>query len=112
MGVKDVITAAVEPTVNEQPLLAATHTVTTRGPFVAPVGTATAIVVSLQFVALAAAVPLNVTVFVPCVAPKAVPVIVTAVPMKPDEGERAEILGAAIVNDQLTVDARAFPARS
>src|SRR5260221_8194843 len=39
-----------------------------------------------------AAVPLNVTVLVPCVAPKFVPVIVTAVPTGPFVGDRLSTL--------------------
>jgi len=45
-------------------------TVTTRLPDVAPVGTFTVMLVALQFVAVPALVPLNVTVLLPCVAPK------------------------------------------
>ena len=40
-----------------------------------------------------AVVPLNVTVLVPCVAPKFVPVIVTAVPTGPLVGDRLVMLG-------------------
>ena len=44
---------------------------------------------ALQFAgAIVAAVPLNVTVLVPCVAPKFAPAIVTAVPTGPDAGVR------------------------
>ena len=50
--------------------------------------------VPLQLVGVAA-VPLNVTVLVPCVAPKFVPVIVTEVPTAPDVGFRLVMLGAA-----------------
>ena len=41
-----------------------------------------------------AAVPLNVTVLVPCVAPKFVPVIVTDVPTGPLVGDRLVSVGA------------------
>jgi len=50
--------------------------------------------VALQLVAVAA-VPLKVTVLVPCVAPKFVPLMVTAVPTVPVLGVRLVILGAA-----------------
>ena len=57
-------------------------TVTTTLPVVAPAGTGATMLVALQLVGVAA-VPLNVTVLVPCVAPKFVPVIVTEVPTTP-----------------------------
>ena len=63
-------------------------------PVVAPVGTVVAMLVALQLVAVAA-VPLKVTVLVPCVEPKFVPVIVTAVPTAPEVGFRFVILGEA-----------------
>ena len=43
-----------------------------------------------------AVVPLNVTVLVPCVAPKVVPVIVTAVPIGPLVGASDVIAGGAV----------------
>jgi hypothetical protein len=49
--------------------------------------------VALQLVAVAA-VPLKVTVLVPCVAPKFVPLMVTAVPTPPVLGVRLVILAA------------------
>jgi hypothetical protein len=49
--------------------------------------------VALQLVAVAA-VPLKVTMLVPCVAPKFVPLMVTAVPTAPVFGVRLVILGA------------------
>ena len=82
-------------TVNETPLLAAPLTVTTTLPVVAPVGTFATIDVALQLVMLVAVVPLNLTVLVPCVEPKLVPVIVTDAPTAPDVGERLVMLGAA-----------------
>ena len=81
-------------TVNDMPLLANPPTVTTTFPVVAPVGTGTTMLVADQLVAVAA-VPLNVTVLVPCVAPKLVPAIVTAVAAGPLAGERLVIVGAA-----------------
>jgi hypothetical protein len=81
-------TVTVKPT----PLLATPPTVTTTFPVVAPLGTGATILVALQLVGVAA-VPLNVTVLVPCVAPKFVPAIVTAVPTGPDVGDRPEMVG-------------------
>ena len=69
-----------------RPLLFTPPTVTTRLPVVAPVGTVATMLVALQLVGVAA-VPLNVTVLVPCVAPKFVPVTVTEVPMTPEVGD-------------------------
>src|SRR5208337_3178729 len=80
-------------TVKFTPLLATPPTVTTTFPAVAPLGTATVMLVPLQLVGVPA-VPLNFTVLVPCVAPKFVPVIVTAVPTAPDVGFRLVMLGA------------------
>src|SRR5438445_1717314 len=86
-------------TVNETPLLASPPTVTTTFPVVAPVGTGTTMLVADQLVGVAA-VPLNVTVLLPCVAPKFVPVIVTAVATGPFVGERlVRVGGTATVNE-------------
>ena len=60
---------------------------------VAPFGTGATMLVPLQLVGVAA-VPLNVTVLVPCVAPKFVPAIVTEVPTAPEVGDRLVIDGA------------------
>src|SRR5438552_1782028 len=81
-------------TVKVTPLLAAPLTVTTTGPVVAPDGTGATILVPLQLFGVAA-VPLNVTVLVPCVEPKFVPVMVTDVPTAPEVGERLAMFGAA-----------------
>jgi hypothetical protein len=88
-------------TVKLTPLLATPPTVTTTFPVVAPVGTVTPILVALQLVGVAA-VPLNCTVLVPCVAPKFAPLIVTGLPTKPDAGFRLVMLGAAVVIVKLT----------
>src|SRR5690242_9286164 len=80
-------------TVNATPLLATPLTVTTTLPDVAPVGTGITMLVAFQLVAVPADVPLNLTVLVPCVAPKFVPVIVTDVPTCPDVGFRLVMLG-------------------
>jgi hypothetical protein len=74
------------------PLLATPPTVTTTFPVVAPVGTDVTRLVALQLVTIAA-VLLNVTVLLPCVEPKFVPVIVSAVPTDPEVVERLVILG-------------------
>jgi hypothetical protein len=74
-------------TVKVSPLLATPPTVTTTLPVVAPIGTGTVILVADQAVGVAA-VPLNVTVLLLCVAPKFVPAIVMGVPTAPLAGER------------------------
>ena len=79
-------------TVKATPLLARPPTVTTTFPVVAPVGTGTPMLVALQLVGVAV-VPLNVTVLVPCVAPKFVPATATEVPTGPAVGFRLVILG-------------------
>src|SRR2546425_2901420 len=79
--------------VNVVPALGTPLTVTTTGPVVVPAGTCVLICVALQLVNVVAAVPLNVTVLVPCVEPKFVPVIVTAVPTVPALGDSVVIVG-------------------
>src|SRR5579872_271520 len=86
----------VTPTVKLTPLLDCPPTVTTTFPVVAPLGTAATMLVALQLVGVAA-VPLNVTVLVPCVEPKFAPLIVTDVPAGPVAGFRLVMLGAAAV---------------
>jgi hypothetical protein len=83
-------------TVNVITLLATPLTVTTNfpGPSAAwpmPV----LITVSLQLAMAVKGFPLNVTVLVPWVAPKPVPVIVIGVPVNPETGETLFIVGAA-----------------
>ena len=82
-------------TVKVTALLAWPLTVTTTGPVVALAGTGTAMLLALQLVGVAV-VPLKVTVLVPCVAPKVVPLIVTEVPTGPDVGERVFIFGVTV----------------
>jgi hypothetical protein len=82
-------------TVNATPLLFTPPTVTTTLPVVAPVGTSTAMLVAVQLVGVAA-VPLNVTVLVPCVAPKFVPVMMTGIPIAPDVRFRIVMAGAGV----------------
>src|SRR5437867_1484678 len=79
-------------TVNAAPLLTTPATVTMTLPLVAPVGTGAAMLVADQLVGVVA-VPLNVTVLVPWVAPKLVPVIVMAAPAAPLVGDRLVMLG-------------------
>jgi len=81
-------------TVNGSALLAAPLTVTTTLPVKAPTGTGTTMLVFDQLVGVAV-IPLNLTVLVPCVALKFVPVIVTDVPTGPIAGERLVSAGAA-----------------
>jgi hypothetical protein len=83
-------------TVKADPLLATPPTITTTLPVAAPAGTGTAMLVALQLVGVAA-VPLNVTVFVPCVAPKFVPVIVTEAPTGAEVGFKLVMLGPGLV---------------
>jgi hypothetical protein len=57
--------------------------------------------VPLQLVGVAA-VPLKLTVLLPCVEPKFAPVIVTEVPGTPDVGDKLLMLGAPVVTVKLT----------
>jgi hypothetical protein len=82
----------VPPTVKRTPLLATPPTVTTTFPVVAPAGTGTVMLVALQLDGVAA-VPLNVTVLLPCVAPKLVPVIVIEALTGAEVGLRLVMLG-------------------
>src|SRR5712692_9406845 len=81
-------------TVNWTPLLAncCTVTVTVATPGLRPLGTATVMLLSLQFLALAT-MPLKVTVLCPWTAANEDPVSVAKAPMPPEEGETAEIAG-------------------
>jgi len=69
-------------TAKATPLLAIPLTVTTTLPLVAPAGTGTTTLVAVQLVGVAV-MPLNVTVLVPCEAPKFEPAMVTEVPTAP-----------------------------
>ena len=80
-------------TVKLDPLLAMPPTVTTTLPVVAPVGTVATMDVALQEVIDVAVVTLNLTVLVPWVDPKFVPVIVTEAPTAPDVGDKLVMLG-------------------
>src|SRR5260370_36450986 len=83
------------------PLPAIPPTVTTTLPVVAPLGTVTAMRVAFQFAGVAL-VPWNVTVLVPCVEPKFVPVMVTAVPTTPEVGFRLVMFGAGVLTVKVT----------
>ena len=67
-----------------EPLLTCAPTVTITLPVVAPTGTVTVMLVALQALAAAAAVPLKVTVLDPCAAPKLAPVMVIDTPSAPE----------------------------
>src|ERR1700704_589125 len=90
-------------TVKLTPLLDNPPTVTTTFPVVAPLGTAATMLLVLQLVGVAV-IPLNLIVFVPCVAPKFAPEIVTDVPTIPDVGFSPVMLatGAALLTVTLT----------
>ena len=81
--------------VNVALLLVNPLTVTTTLPEVAPAGTVTVMLVSLQLETVAA-VPLKVTVLLPCVAPKFVPAMVTGVPTGPVLGVRLLMVGGTV----------------
>jgi hypothetical protein len=82
----------VGSTVKGTPLLATPFSVTTTGPLVAPVGTGTTIFAAAQLVGVPA-VPLKLTVLVPWVEPKFVPVTVTDWPTGPEVGDKLVMLG-------------------
>ena len=82
-------------TVYGSALLATPLTVTTTLPVVAPAGTGTTMLLADQVVGVAA-VPLNVTVLAPWVAPKLLPLIVTAVATGPLDGDRLVSVGATV----------------
>jgi len=95
---------SVSITVKPIPLLATPDAETTTLPVVAPAGTVVMMLVALQLVGVAS-VPLKLTVPVPSVEPKFVPVIVTEVPTTPEVTERLVIFGAeATVNATALLD--------
>src|SRR5206468_2669265 len=100
VGFTLVMLGAGTVTVKLTPLLATPATVTTTLPVAAPLGTGTTMLVALQLVGTAA-VPLNVTVLVPCVAPKFAPAIVTEAPANPDVGFRLVMFGDGTVTVKL-----------
>ena len=120
VGFRLVMLGGDEGTLKFIPLLATPPTVTTALPVVAPAGAGATMLVALQLVGVPA-VPLRVSVLVPCVAPKFAPVIATDVPSTPDVGFKLVILGgelphalpglkAAKVTPQLSGAARTAPA--
>ena len=76
-------------------MLATPPTVTTTLPVVAPAGTGTTMLFADQVVGVAA-VPLKVTVLVPLVEPKLLPLMVTAVATGPLDGERLVSVGVGV----------------
>src|SRR5208283_1585967 len=95
VGFRLVMLGAGTVTVKLLLLLATPPTVTTTFPVVAPVGTVTTMLVALQLVGVAA-IPLNVTVLVPCDAPKFAPVIVTDAPTNPEVGFKLVMPGVEV----------------
>ena len=83
-------------TVKLTPLLATPPTVATTLPVVAPLGTLTVMLPSIQLLAVPALVPLNVTVLLPCVDPKPLPAMIIAVPTVPEIGFRLAMLGGSV----------------
>src|SRR5262249_57165821 len=83
-------------TVNVSALLVPPAVVTVRGPVAEPDGTVTVMLLSLHPLGATVAVTLlkNLTVLLPCVAPKYVPEIVTVCPMTPFIGNADWMLGA------------------
>ena len=75
------------------PLLGMPDTVTTTFPVLAPVGTVTPMLVALQPENVVAGVPPKVTVLLPWLVPKFVPLIVTVVPTAPLVGDTPVIVG-------------------
>jgi hypothetical protein len=89
------VSVGVGMTVNVSALLARPPTVTTTLPVVAPAGTGTTMLVADHVVGVAA-VPLNVTVLAPWLAPKLLPLIVTAVAAGPVDGDRLVSVGGTV----------------
>jgi hypothetical protein len=87
--------ASAGVTVKGTALLAKPTAVTITLPVAAPVGTGTMMLVTLQLVGVAA-VPLNVTVLGPWLAPKLDPAIVMDVPTGPDVGFRLVMVGGGV----------------
>ncbi len=85
------VTLGVPATVKLTPLLAVPPTVTTTLPVAAPLGTVAVMLVVLQLVAVAV-VPLNLTVLVPWVDPKPLPLIVMEAPIAPEFGDKVVML--------------------
>ena len=95
VGLRFVMLGGGTVTLNVTPLLAVPPTLTTTLPVVAPTGTGTVMLVAPQLVGVAL-VPLKVTVLVPWLAPKFVPVMTTDVPAGPEVGFKLEIVGPLV----------------
>jgi hypothetical protein len=89
------VSVGVTVTVKGSVLLARPPTVTTTFPVDAPAGTETVMLLADHAVG-DAAVPLNVTVLVPWLAPKFVPLTVTVLATLPLDGERLVKVGATV----------------
>jgi len=83
--------AGAPKTVNVTPLLGTPPTATVTGPVLAVAGTGTTMLVELQLLGVAA-MPLKLTVLLPCVVPKFSPEMVTDVPDAAEEGVILAIL--------------------
>src|SRR6185437_7182817 len=98
---RPVLNVSELPTIKLIPTGGCPDTATTIGPVVAPLGTGTVMLVSLQFDGVAI-VPLNEIALVPCVIPKPDPEITTELPTSPDEGLIEVITGTGkTVNGKL-----------
>jgi hypothetical protein len=89
------VTLNPDDTVKATPLLEALFTTAVTFPVVAPLGTVTTMLLSLHEEGVAT-VPLNFTLLVPCVWPKATPVIVTVAPIPPFVGDTLLIVEPAV----------------
>src|SRR5438552_15330733 len=96
VGLRLVMLGAGTVTLKLTPFLATPPPVTTTFPVVAPLGTGATILVALQLVGVAA-VPLNVTVLVLCVAPKFPPLLSFPARRSSDLGFRPVMLGPGVV---------------
>ena len=82
-----------DPTTKRALLLTIPSLVTVTNPVVAPAGTGTTMLVAFQLVGTAA-MPLKLTLLLPCAEPKFWPVMVTEVPVEPEAGLRLVITTA------------------
>ena len=98
LGTKLVIVGGTV-TVYKMPFDVPPVVVTVTLPVKAPAGTLATMTVSDQLVIVVAVVPLNLTVDVPWIAPKLVPVMVTEVPTGPERGLIEVIAGAGVATD-------------
>jgi hypothetical protein len=101
------VIVGVEFTVKVTPLLGTPDTVTITFPVLAPAGTVTPMLVALQPENTVAAVPPKLTVLLPWLAPKFVPVIVTVVPTVPLVGDTLLMLGPPPTPPLLALNAMA-----